>query len=71
MFNLEQELKSLNYNYFELRNKQLSPDNLENFMILRQILMRIYEITKEINEIYKVFSQDIKLAKSFIYRARP
>ncbi|MDR6459702.1 putative membrane protein YccC [Chryseobacterium vietnamense] len=64
MFNLEQELKSLNYNYFELRNKQLSPDNLENFMILRQILMRIYEITKEINEIYKVFSQDIKLAKS-------
>ncbi|MBO9690199.1 FUSC family membrane protein [Chryseobacterium sp.] len=64
MFNLELELKNLNYNYFELRNKQLSPDNLENFMILRQILMRIYEITKEINEIYKVFSQDIKLAKS-------
>lgn len=64
MFNLELELKNLNYNYFELRNKQLSPDNLENFMILRQILMRINEITKEINEIYKVFSQNVKLAKS-------
>ncbi|ATN06026.1 FUSC family protein [Chryseobacterium indologenes] len=64
MFNLELELKNLNYNYFELRNKQLSPDSLENFMVLRQILMRINEITKEINEIYKVFSQNIKLAKS-------
>ncbi|MBE4947905.1 FUSC family protein [Chryseobacterium culicis] len=64
MADLDVELKNLNYNYFELRNKQLSPDNLENFMILRQILMRIYEITKEINEIYKVFSQNIKLAKS-------
>lgn len=64
MFNLELELKNLNYNYFELRNKQLSPDSLENFMVLRQILMRINEITKEINEIYKVFSQDVKLAKS-------
>jgi hypothetical protein len=31
MFNLELELKNLNYNYFELRNKQLSPDSLENF----------------------------------------
>lgn len=64
MFNMELELKNLNYHYFELRNKQLSSDNLENFMILRQILMRINEITKEINEIYKVFSQNIKLAKS-------
>lgn len=64
MFNLELELKNLNFNYFELRNKQLSPDSLENFMILRQILMRINEITKEISEIYKVFSQNVKLAKS-------
>lgn len=64
IFNLELELKNLNVNYFELRNKQLSSESLENFMVLRQILMRINEITKEINEIYKVFSQDIKLAKS-------
>uniref|UniRef100_UPI002621F286 FUSC family protein n=1 Tax=uncultured Chryseobacterium sp. TaxID=259322 RepID=UPI002621F286 len=64
LFDLNTELKNLNSNYFELRNKQLSPDNLENFMILRQILMRINEITKEIDEIYKVFSQNVKLAKS-------
>ncbi|MEN4761746.1 MULTISPECIES: FUSC family membrane protein [unclassified Chryseobacterium] len=64
MFNLETELKSLNHVYFELRNQQISPDNFEHFMVLRQILVRINEITKEINEIYKVFSQNVKLAKS-------
>ncbi|SEN03329.1 Uncharacterized membrane protein YccC [Chryseobacterium taichungense] len=62
--NLEDELKHLNHDYFELRNKRISPENFENFMVLRQILMRINEITKEINEIYKVFSQNVKLAKS-------
>lgn len=64
IFNLEEELRYLNNNYFELRNKRISPENFENFMVLRQILMRINEITKEINEIYKVFSQNVKLAKS-------
>ena len=64
MFNLDVEMQNLNYHYFELRNKEMTVDNLENFMILRQILMRINEITKEISDIYKVFSQDIKLAKS-------
>jgi uncharacterized membrane protein YccC len=64
MFNLELELKNLNYHYFELRKKEMSAGNLESFMVLRQILMRINEITKEINEIYKVFSQNVKLAKS-------
>lgn len=63
-FDLETEMRSLNHHYFELRNKRISPDNFENFMVLRQILMRINEITKEINEIYKVFSQNVKLAKS-------
>lgn len=62
--NLEVHEHELNVHYFELRNKQMTPDNLENFMILRQIMMRISEITKEINEIYKVFSQNVKLAKS-------
>lgn len=62
--NLEEELRHLNHDYFELRNKHISPENFENFMVLRQILMRINEITKEINEIYKVFSQNVKLAKS-------
>ncbi|KQT21467.1 hypothetical protein ASG31_16460 [Chryseobacterium sp. Leaf404] len=54
----------LNVHYFELRNKMMTPETLENFMILRQIMMRINDITKEINEIYKVFSQNVKLAKS-------
>ncbi|KAA0128068.1 FUSC family protein [Chryseobacterium sp. SN22] len=61
---LDDELQNLNHHYFELRNKKISPDNFENFMVLRQILMRINEITKEISEIYKVFSQNVKLAKS-------
>lgn len=64
LFDLELELKNLNHVYFDLRTERISPDNFENFMILRQILMRIDEITKEINEIYKVFSQNVKLAKS-------
>lgn len=64
IYNLDLEHKNLNAHYFELRQKQLSPNNLEDFMILRQILMRINEITKEILEIYKVFSQNVKLAKS-------
>lgn len=64
IFNLDLESQKLNSQYFELRNKQLNPDNLENFMVLRQIMMRIQEITKEINDIYKVFTQNVKLAKS-------
>ncbi|WP_336690399.1 MULTISPECIES: FUSC family protein [unclassified Chryseobacterium] len=64
LFNLDSELSNLNHNYFDLRNKKISPENFENFMVLRQILMRINEITKEIDEIYKVFSQNVKLAKS-------
>lgn len=64
LFNLDTELSNLNHNYFDLRNKKISPENFENFMVLRQILMRINEITKEIDEIYKVFSQNVKLAKS-------
>mgnify|MGYP003574948232 CR=1 FL=1 len=64
IFNLEIQSQDLNAHYFELRNKTLNPENLEDFMILRQIMMRINEITKEINEIYKVFSQNVKLAKS-------
>ncbi|MCY0967812.1 FUSC family protein [Chryseobacterium wangxinyae] len=64
IFNLEARSQDLNVHYFELRNKQMTPENLEDFMILRQIMMRINEITKEISEIYKVFAQNVKLAKS-------
>ncbi|KQR93446.1 hypothetical protein ASG01_09690 [Chryseobacterium sp. Leaf180] len=62
--NLDMHSNNLNAQYFELRNRKMTPENLEDFMILRQIMMRINEITKEISEIYKVFSQNIKLAKS-------
>ncbi|MEG2078724.1 FUSC family membrane protein [Chryseobacterium sp.] len=64
IFNLEVLSHELNVHYFDLRNKEMTPETLENFMILRQIMMRISEITKEINEIYKVFAQNVKLAKS-------
>ncbi|MCD0477643.1 FUSC family protein [Chryseobacterium sp. LC2016-29] len=64
IFNLDSNFHELNVHYFELRNKEMTPENLENFMILRQIMMRINEITKEISEIYKVFSQNVRLAKS-------
>lgn len=61
---LHKEQEELNENYFAFRDTHRNADNLENFMILRQILLRINEITKELEEIYNVFSQDIKLAKS-------
>lgn len=62
--NIDLEFQELNIQYFELRNRQMTSETLENFMILRQIMMRIHEITREIQEIYKVFSQNVKLAKS-------
>ncbi|WP_417429650.1 FUSC family membrane protein [Halpernia sp.] len=62
--NVDDELDKLYTTYYDYRNKELSAENLENFMILRQILLRITELSSEIKNIYKVFSQDIKLAKS-------
>lgn len=62
--NIEDEIGLVYDQYFDLRNAKLSPETLENFMILRLILNRITDITDEVKTIYKVFSQDIKLAKS-------
>lgn len=62
--NLDDELDLVFDEYFDLRNKKLNPDTLENFMIMRIILLRISDITEQINTIYKVFTQDQKLAKS-------
>ncbi len=64
IFDLHQKQEELNSYYFRFRDQNRNTDNLENFMILRQILLRINEITKEIEEIHNVFSQDIRLAKS-------
>ena len=60
----EKELDVIFEDYFNLRTKKLNPNNLENFMIMRVILMRISEISTEIKTIYKVFIQDQKLAKT-------
>ena len=62
--NLDDELDAVFDEYFDLRNKNLGPDTLENFMIMRIILVRIADITGQIKTIYKVFTQDQKLAKS-------
>lgn len=63
-FDLNAGLQSVYEDYFNLRNAKISSDTLENFMILRQIFARISEITEEINGIFTIFSQDVKLAKS-------
>lgn len=62
--NIKKEHQNLYEYYFNFRNQNLTPENLEDFMILRLILIRVNEITDEINSIYKVFDQDISLAKS-------
>lgn len=62
--NIDDELDTVFEEYFDLRNEKLNPDTLENFMIMRLILVRVADITDEVKTIYKVFSQDLKLAKS-------
>jgi len=62
--NIDVALQKLFEEYFDLRTKNLTPENLENFMVMRLILVRITDITDEIRTIYKVFVQDQKLAKS-------
>lgn len=62
--NFDEELKKIYDEFFEYRSQKFSPDALEDFMMMRQILMRITEITDEVNTIFKVNQQDVKLAKS-------
>jgi uncharacterized membrane protein YccC len=64
LMNISDELQLLHEEYFELRNKELTSQNLENFLILRQIMYRISEISDEVKKIFLIKSQDIKLAKS-------
>ena len=58
------ELDAIFEEYFDIRNKNLTSDTLENFMIMRVILMRLREISAEITTIYKIFTQDQKSAKN-------
>ena len=62
--NIDVMLEKIFNEYFDLRNKKLTPENLEDFMTLRFILNRITSISDDVKTIYKVFSQDEKLAKS-------
>ncbi len=64
IYNIGDELNEVYTEYFDLRMREMSSETLENFMILRQILMRINEITDEIKNIYTIFSQDERAAKS-------
>ena len=64
IMDISKESLLLHEEYFLLRNKELNSENLENFLILRQIMYRIAEISDEIKKIYLLKSQDIKLAKS-------
>jgi len=62
--NFDNELKKIYDEFFDLRAKKFSSETMEDFMMMRQVLMRITEITDEVTTILKVNSQDKKLAKS-------
>jgi hypothetical protein len=62
--NFDNELKIIYDEFFDHRAKKFSSETLEDFMMMRQVLMRITEITDEVTTILKVNSQDKKLAKS-------
>lgn len=61
---IQTDLHLIYEEYFDLRATKLTSDTLENFMIMRLIMVRITKISEEISTIYKIFSQDQKLAKS-------
>lgn len=54
---LEQELNEVFDHYFQYRNRYLSSENLEDFLILRQILQRIKEVTEEIISVFLINSK--------------
>lgn len=62
--NFDNELKKIYDDFFDQRSKRFSSETLEDFMMIRQVLMRITEITDEVKTILTVHSQDKKLAKS-------
>lgn len=62
--NFDNELKKIYDDFFDHRSQRFSSETLEDFMMMRQILMRITEITDEVKTILTVHSQDKKLAKS-------
>ena len=62
--NFIEKFEVLYQEYFELRSREISSHRLEDFMNLRFVLSRISEITEEIQMIFRIYNQDLKLAKS-------
>lgn len=63
-FDFDAELKLVYDSYYEHRLKEYSSKTLEDFILLRQVLMRITDVTDEVKTIFRVYRQDVKLAKS-------
>ncbi len=64
LLDIDQELQKIYDEYFVIRNRDMNPETLEDFMALRLILLRVSEVSDDVKTIYKVFSQDLKIAKS-------
>lgn len=62
--NFDDELKKIYNTFYEHRLRELNSRTLEDFMLLRQVLMRITDVTDEVKTIFRVYRQDIKMAKS-------
>ncbi|WP_300672705.1 FUSC family membrane protein [Soonwooa sp.] len=63
-YNFDKELKKIYHQFYEHRAVVINSENLEDFMLLRQVLMRVTDVTDEVKTIFRVFDQDVKLAKS-------
>lgn len=50
--------------YSEMRNNRLNPDNLEDFMSMRMVLLRISELSEDVKAIYRIAAQDLKNMKT-------
>lgn len=57
-------LDSIYQDYLVLRNEKMNPETLEDFMSLRLILLRVNAVSDNVKSIYRIFSQDLKNAKS-------
>lgn len=62
--NINAEIEAIYQDYYQLRNKEMTAHTLEDFMSLRLVFLRLGELSNEVKTIYRVFSQDLKNAKS-------
>lgn len=62
--NINAEIEAIYQDYYQLRNKAMNAHTLEDFMSLRLVFLRLGELSNEVKTIYRVFSQDLKNAKS-------